>query len=788
MKTKSPEKQSRHVASVVASPSQPQLSTAAGECGLLWQALRANPVDAQLWRQLAQGYTQKGLPWQRQYALQQMQRCAAHSSAKTESADVPPNILGTVARCWDQGVLVLSQAGEPWPGCDDALNLLRQQLQDEPMDWLSLVYAVRCQELLQGTMGTDAAARIKAWVLQATACEPILGETAYLLAQWRLHSGQTSAALSALMAVVRQAPQRHGSWLLLAETQMQLGQVQAAQFSFERAGQSQNPALLNLLADKLFLANFCDQALAVQQAVTHLQPQLAQNWLRLGLLQSTLWQSQEAAASISRALMLKPGDPVILQSLHDLQAKGDSRQQFDLECARWKSEGLRDNGQGAARLLMHSLYQSHVSAREVANLHREVGHALAQQVQKKYTTQHVAQPHPDPELVGKPGMHLQKGRRRLRVGYVTGDLFRQHPVNIFMLPVLQNHDRRWIEDFVYQTGTMNDEYTRQAQSCVDHWRDVHVLDDPALHRMIVRDKIDVLVDLGGHTATARLGVFALRAAPVQVTYLGYPHSTGLPFMDVLIGDAVVAPPEHAHLFTERIGRVTGSVFCWSPVDEYPLPPDEKNLPNRPVVFGSFNNLLKVNDAVLTVWARVLQAVPDSRLLLKAPVLQDAAIRAQTFERLRSCGISPDRIILRGPSEIGLMMQEYLDMDIALDPFPYNGGTTSLQALWMGCPLVTLTGNNFVSRMGTSFVQALGRPEWAASDEEGYVQVAVRLAKQLRQVPWGRRAWRAEMQGSALCNIKQQTHDIEAIYRTCWKNTFLSSLRLKPGQLHHRTDL
>jgi protein O-GlcNAc transferase len=251
---------------------------------------------------------------------------------------------------------------------------------------------------------------------------------------------------------------------------------------------------------------------------------------------------------------------------------------------------------------------------------------------------------------------------------------------------------------------------------------------------------------------------------VQLSYLGYPHSTGLPCIDWMIADAVVAPPEHAHLFTEQVARVSGSVFCWAPVDEYPLPPDPVAVPNRPVVFGSFNNLLKVDDATIDVWARILRECPKAQLLLKSAVLADPVVQQQTQARFVQAGVGAERLILRGPTELSLMMQEYLEVDVALDPFPYNGGTTSLQALWMGCPLVSLQGQNFVSRMGASFLTHLQRTEWLAHDTEGYVAQALALAQQLRQQPWSRQALRRQMQASGLCQIERHTREMEAIYR------------------------
>jgi len=286
-----------------------------------------------------------------------------------------------------------------------------------------------------------------------------------------------------------------------------------------------------------------------------------------------------------------------------------------------------------------------------------------------------------------------------------------------------------------------------------------------LQQAIVADGIDILVDLAGHTATHRLGVFAMRAAPVQATFLGYPHSTGLTTMDWLIGDATVSPIEHAHLFSEGLAQLPGSVFCWAPVDEYPLPPPRPQ--EAPLTFGSFNNAMKLSPKTVALWARVMHAVPDARLLLKAPSLKDAAVQARFAALFAAQGIATERLVFRGPSELAAMMQEYGDIDIALDPTPYNGGTTTLQALWMGVPVLTLAGGNFAGRMGASFLDTMGHPEWVAEDEAGYVEVTRHLAEDIAGVRSGRQQLRECMAASALCDIEAYVANLEALYDRMW---------------------
>ena len=268
------------------------------------------------------------------------------------------------------------------------------------------------------------------------------------------------------------------------------------------------------------------------------------------------------------------------------------------------------------------------------------------------------------------------------------------------------------------------------------------------------------MDLSGHTTHNRMGLFARRAAPVQMSYLGYPGSTGVPNIDWLIGDAVVTPPQDDALCSERVARLPGSVFCYAPEEDYPLPTFGADMAKRPLTFGSFNNAPKLTPRTLALWARVLQAVPDSRLLLKAPSFGDAGAVAFFRERLVTLGVDADRIEFRGPVGLPVMMAEYADVDIALDPVPYNGGTTSLQALWMGVPVLTLHGTHFVSRMGASFMQAAGLPEWVAHDEDDYVAIAQRMASDRKTLLKLKKGLRQRLQSRPAWDVKRHTRDFE----------------------------
>jgi predicted O-linked N-acetylglucosamine transferase (SPINDLY family) len=278
---------------------------------------------------------------------------------------------------------------------------------------------------------------------------------------------------------------------------------------------------------------------------------------------------------------------------------------------------------------------------------------------------------------------------------------------------------------IYNTGSTVDDQTRLARSRVGTWHDVTTGQLPA---RIAADGIDILIDLAGHTAGGTMRAFARRMAPVQASFLGYPGSSGVPNMDWLIGDPVVTPPGADHLCSERVMRLPNTVFCFAPETDYPLPNFAAVSRGRPLTFGSFNNIPKLTPRTLRLWTEVLKAVPDSRLLLRAPSFKDAGAVARFHRLFGEQGIPAERLIFRGPVGLDVMMQAYGEVDIALDPFPYCGGTTTLQALWMGVPVLTLEGGQFVSRMGASFMTAAGLPDWVAWDDADYVAKAVAVAQ------------------------------------------------------------
>ncbi|MGZ5007923.1 MAG: O-linked N-acetylglucosamine transferase family protein [Methylobacter sp.] len=358
----------------------------------------------------------------------------------------------------------------------------------------------------------------------------------------------------------------------------------------------------------------------------------------------------------------------------------------------------------------------------------------------------------------RPAIYLLDGRP-LRVGYVSADIC-QHTVGLFVKVVLQSHDPERVTAFVYSAGKVKDWVTDEIRATCQ-FRDVATLDDAALAAMIRQDGIDVLVDLSGHTGGSRLTVFSHRPAPVQVSWLGYFATTGLNCIDAVLLDEWHAPSGAEAQFVEPVIRLANGRFCYQPVqwasDEVASLPCLKV---GKVTFGCFNNTAKLNDDVFDVWAKILATVPESRLVLKWRTFIDDELCRSVRNSFALRGVAPERIELRGASFHVDVLKEYADIDIALDPFPFTGGLTSCEALWMGVPVVTWPRNRVVSRQTFAFLSAMGLAELAAHDAESYIGIAVDLAKDKHRLNTLRNEMRTRMQASPLMDAQGFTCQFE----------------------------
>lgn len=359
--------------------------------------------------------------------------------------------------------------------------------------------------------------------------------------------------------------------------------------------------------------------------------------------------------------------------------------------------------------------------------------------------------------------------RRLRIAYVSPD-FRTHSVACFIEALLAHHDRREVEVFCYANLPCPDETTERLKALADHWAWIYGLDDEAAAARIRADGIDILVDLAGHTGHNRLALFARRPAPVQVSYLGYPNTTGLAAMDYRLTDAWADPPgETDAYYTERLVRLPRGFLCYTPPADAPPVGEIPSSRAGRVTFGSFNNLAKMTPEVVRLWARILRAVPDARLVLKNRALTDAATRERYAALFEAAGVARDRLDLRAwaDSRAG-HLAAYGGVDVALDTFPYNGTTTTCEALWMGVPVVTLAGDRHAGRVGLSLLHQVGLDAHVARDEDDYVAIAAALAGDAAARAALRAALRERMRASPLCDGGAFARDVEAAYRRMWQ--------------------
>ena len=358
--------------------------------------------------------------------------------------------------------------------------------------------------------------------------------------------------------------------------------------------------------------------------------------------------------------------------------------------------------------------------------------------------------------------------RRLRIGYVSPD-FRQHSVSYFIAPLLAAHDPAAVEVFCYADVAQPDAVTARLRPMAQHWRDICGLDDDAVYKLIRTDQIDILIDLAGHTKGNRLAVFARRAAPVQVTAIGYPSATGLAAMDYRLCDDVTDPAPEADAWSvEALVRLS-AMHCYAPPQDAPPLGPLPALANGFVTFGSFNKLAKVSPETVDLWSAVLKAVPGSRLVIKTKPLVEADTRARFEKAFAAHGITPERLHLRGwlPGDRA-HLKLYKTIDVALDTFPYNGTTTTCEALWMGVPVVTLAGQGHAARVGASLLTQVGLGECIAASSDEFAAGAGRLAGDLSALALLRDGLRARMTSSRLCDGPAHARDVERAYRAMWQ--------------------
>ena len=359
--------------------------------------------------------------------------------------------------------------------------------------------------------------------------------------------------------------------------------------------------------------------------------------------------------------------------------------------------------------------------------------------------------------------------RKLRIALLSPDL-RHHSVAYFLAPLLRHLDRRQFEIVLYHDHFIFDATSERLRSLADVWRRVGGLPAEALGKIIHADAPDILIDLAGHTGGNRLPLLARRLAPVQMTYLGYPDTTGLAAIDYRLVDEITDPAGDADEFaTEELLRFAPTAWAYAPPAAVAEPARPPSGAAGRVTFGCFNNFAKVNDETLHGWARILAAVPDSRLLLKGHGLSEPAMRETIRRRLAQLGAAENRVELMGRlPTLEAHLAAYASVDVALDTFPYHGTTTTCEALWMGVPVVTLAGDHHAARVGASLLTAVGHPEWIADDWARYAEIAVALATDVATRSRLRQSLRTELRRSPLLDHAGQAARFGAALRQAWR--------------------
>jgi len=367
--------------------------------------------------------------------------------------------------------------------------------------------------------------------------------------------------------------------------------------------------------------------------------------------------------------------------------------------------------------------------------------------------------------------------RALRIGFVSADL-RMHSVAFFLVPLLEARDRKTFQAVCYATDARSDDVTERLRAGSDEWESLAGVSDDDAARRIRDDRIDILIDLGGHTAGNRLMLFARKPAPVQITYLGYVGTTGLSAIDYRLTDACADPPGADDGGPERLIRLPRGAWCFAPLSGEPVVADLPALRAGHVTFGSFNNLAKVTPYTMQLWTRILQQVPASRLLVKSALFRSPEARRRFQAYFTDRGIDLTRLELVGDEPSQLQhLQQYDRVDIALDTFPYHGVTTTCEALWMGVPVLTLAGQRHASRIGVSLLTNAGYPEFVAQTPEAYVQQAADLAADLPRLASMRATMRDRLRGSPLMDAPQFAASLEAALRDAWRHWCVGSPEL-----------
>ena len=623
-------------------------------------------------------------------------------------------------------------------------------------------------------------------IRQAIAVKPT-AEAYYNLGIVLSQTGQPEEAVAVYRQAISLKPNNPDAFINLGNALMETGQVDQAIAANRQAIalKPNSPEGHNNLGNALRDHGQLEEAITAFAQAIALRPTYAEAHANLGIALGHTGQMQEAIAAAQQAIALKPNFPEAYWSLgialrytgqmddaiaaaraaislkptpeayYGLGIALAGKAQLDQAIAAYRQAiALRPSySQAHSNLIFTMLYDPDCDARSIAQ------EAARWNDQHAQSLKQFIQPHandPDPQ-------------RRLRVGYVSPDL-RGHSVAYFLENLLAHHDAASVEVFCYSDVVRPDATTARLRKLVPQWRNIVGSKDAQVDKRVREDGIDILVDLTGHTSDNRLLLFARKPAPIQVSYLGYPYTTGLTAIDYRLTDAHADPPGMGDdSYSEQLVRLPQTFLCYRPPDAAPVVGLVPAHSAGYVTFGSFNSLTKINGPLVAMWSKILHQVPNSRLILKTLGLGSAGTRQHILQYFAAHHLGPDRVeMIDRTGTVAEHLQLYNRIDIALDTYPYHGTTTTCEALWMGMPVITLAGHAHVSRVGVTLLSNVGVPDLIADSPDGYVRLASALANDIARLDQFRSTLRQRMERSPLMDAPGFARNVEAAYRQMWR--------------------
>lgn len=551
---------------------------------------------------------------------------------------------------------------------------------------------------------------------------------------------------------------------------------------FSKKGAVDGRQLIEFLekAHEMWAVGDVRAALQVYKAASELFPNSVEVLNGLGACHATLGDSSEAAIWFERAFLLD--DSYLPSLINRARAFGDRRN--SAEALPLLRHALAHVPGGAVDALLYSVYasmalnngdvsrgtffQTKAWLADFDTLRMANGHlfysSYADASEQVLASEHVFWAETmrplDNVIEGSSLRRERSSDEKIRIGYWSPDL-RNHSVRYFFRPLIDNHDRERFDIYVYQDNHAKDAQTELICASADHYHDVHDFSDQALYDLIRSHELDVLVELAGHTSANRLSLLTKRMAKMQVTALGYPPTTGMTEIDCKIVDKYSVGKEPQKYYSEYPLELSGSFWCFDPMEDYAVSPVAPARKNGYVTFGCFGNVAKISDRLLACWGQILDGVPMSRLVIRSISFEDGVAIDHVRNRLQAAGFDIDRVELLKPLGGADLFNSYADVDVILDTFPFNGGTTTCFATYMGAPVVSLYGESLISRMGLSILSNLGWPELAVATESEYVNVAIKLAGDLNVLERYRTTARERYKSTTLGNGKLYAADFES---------------------------